>query len=93
MKKHDLIKRFEAGLDTGDPQYGETWLVDEQRTKDNVLYLQAYDANLWPCTNFSTWRQGYIEQVTEEILHDIGDLNVTIWLDDIKVRDYQEKSK
>ena len=37
------------------------WLYSEENSDENKLVFLSYDANLYPCSNFSTWNnyEGY----------------------------------
>ena len=59
MNKQQIIEKFAGGFTVGDSEFPDNFLLDKANTKDNQLWLLAYDANLMPATPFATWNTKY----------------------------------
>lgn len=84
-----MTEQYKAGFTKFGAHLIETidWLYDERYSTDTSLRLLAYDANLYPCPNFSTWTEEYKQEHVDFILDRCKDWHGEIWLDDVKIKD------
>lgn len=79
--------------DNGFDVYGKSdwadvnWLYNEKASNEKELLFQAYDANLWPLPNFSTWKdKNWKQKQIEKALKFTKDFTGEVWLDDTKIK-------
>lgn len=87
MNKLDIIHQFGAGFTVGDSQYPDNLFVDRANTKDNELWLLAYDANMTAAPNFETWDSDYQKQVIDQLRNDerLENTNLSVYIDGKRV--------
>ena len=82
-------EKYKAGFTKEGEHLIETidWLYDRDYSTDTSLHFLAYDANLYPCPNFSTWVDKYKQEHIDFILTRCRGWHGEIWLDDVKIKD------
>lgn len=87
MNKQQIIKEFAGGFTVGDSKFPDNFLLDKANTKDNQLWLLAYDANLMPATPFATWNTKYRKQIIQELkqYHKLKGSGLAVYIDGEKV--------
>ena len=64
------------------------WIYSNKHSTDSKLVFQAYDANLWPLPNFSTWLiDDWKQKQINKALLVTKDFAGEVWLDDTKVKE------
>lgn len=85
MKREQIIESTRGGFVVGDPNYEDNLVVNEDKTTNNFLYLDMYDANLWGadynnCT--PKYKQKIISQLANyETIKTLRQNGVTIAID------------
>lgn len=83
--KQDLLTRFKAGFETSGRFDEEKWRVDRYKTRDGELHLVIDNADKY--TEVSDWGADMIEYYRGEILPQLGDLPIEVWLGDVKIKE------
>lgn len=88
MTREELLEKYKAGDGIGEGYETEEWLLDDRpgTTDDNKLVLLAYDANMFPLPNFSTWQKEHRQKVTDYFLKKFSNESFEVWLDDMKIK-------
>lgn len=86
--KQDLLTRYKAGFETSGRFDKEKWRVDRYKTRDGELHLVVDNADKY--TEVSDWGTDMIEYYRGEILPQLGDLPIEVWLGDVKIKEATE---
>lgn len=82
--------QFKGGFtvrDDDEPMFSIEWVFDERETDPNKLQFLAYDANLWPMSDFETWTDEDFKKKNIEIaLKVTHDFTGAVWLDNTKIK-------
>lgn len=81
MDKQTLINTFKGGLTYGSDYETVELLLDEQRTMDDNLCLEAYDANLIGLPPYSRWSKSAQDKCKQEVLRQTKECNITVEVD------------
>lgn len=73
MERTDLIEALSSGIaySSANPWEAVEYLLEKRKTTDKKIVFSAYDSNLCPLPNFSTWNPDYRKQQTEFVLKSI----------------------
>lgn len=73
-----------------------TWILQEEESNGEKLVYYSYDANLFPCPNYSTWKETEFKErqknVALSLLKGIDkemwldDVDNEVWLDDVRIK-------
>lgn len=92
MTKKELKDKYKSGFEVCDEKCyacDVEWLFDDISSTPEKLCFQAYDANLWPMKDFSTWsgkawvKRKHIKAALERTKGFDGE----VWLDDVKIKE------
>lgn len=88
MNREELLGKYKAGDEIGEGYETEEWLLDDRpgTTGDNKIVLLAYDANMFPLPNFSTWQKKHRQKVTAYFLNKFSSESFEVWLDDVRIK-------
>ena len=84
----NLAEYFKGGFSIGRGFGTDEILLDEKRTKGNVLAFLCYDADLMPVPDISTWSEKGRKRVLDVVRERTNAINAEVWVDDVKVKDY-----
>lgn len=87
MTNQEIFEKFSGGFFIGDGYATIELLVNDKVRSDNILKLWAYDANLMPMPDFSTWRDEGRKEVIDYVLRRTKECNIEIWVDDMKIKE------
>lgn len=92
MTKEELKQKYKIGFVVCDKKCyacDVEWLFDEKASTSESLHFLAYDANLWPMKDFSTWKgQGWEkDKHIKAALQRTCDFDGEVWLDDVKIKE------
>lgn len=88
---NSLAGQFKGGFSIGQGFECVEVLLDEERTRGNMLAFVCYDADLFPLPNISDWRdKAYAKKITKVVLDHTATVNAEVWLDDVKIKNYSE---
>lgn len=87
MTKQQIIESFSGGVTVGKGMDAKELILDKKGSKDNVLSLQAYDANMMPLTEFSKWSDKAKRKLQKAINDAFKNINLTVLIDDVKVKE------
>ncbi|WP_215659360.1 hypothetical protein, partial [Secundilactobacillus kimchicus] len=85
MTKQKMLKLYAGGFVTGNGILEDNLLLDKDKTNGKELYLQAYDANLWPAPDFEVWSPKAKIQTIKELSEQLGDIDFDVYLDELLV--------
>lgn len=67
------------------------WCVSPAALSKNKLKFLAYDANLYPTPNFSTWGdEEFKQKQIDKALEFTKDFDGEVWLDDVRIKEKSE---
>lgn len=81
MDKQTLINTFKGGLTYGSSYETVELLLDKERTSDNELCLEAYDANLIGLPPYSRWSKSAQNECKQAVLRRTEPYNITVEVD------------
>lgn len=84
----NLAEYFKGGFSIGCGFDTDEILLDEKRTKGNILAFLCYDANLVPSPDISTWSEMGRKRVLDVVRERTNAINAEVWVDDVKVKNY-----
>lgn len=90
MSKEEIIENFKGGVTLGEGIDEEELLLDEKGSKNNTLSLQAYDANMMPSPDFSSWNPEYKNEIINAIKKAFKNINLNVLIDSVKVKERKE---
>ncbi len=78
-------------IETTDFYLTTFWILSRDSMSDNFLQFFAYDANLYPTPDFSTWKDNKFKQKQiKKALEFTKDFYGEVWLDDVKIKEKSE---
>lgn len=78
-------------IETTDFYLTTFWIPSRDSMSDNFLQFFAYDANLYPTPDFSTWKDNKFKQKQiKKALEFTKDFYGEVWLDDVKIKEKSE---
>lgn len=64
-----------------------TWMLQEEKSNDEKLVYYGYDASLFPCPYYSTWKETEFKERQKRVaLSLLKDVDKEIWLDDVRIK-------
>lgn len=86
-----LAEQFKGGFSIGQGFECVEVLLDEERTRGNILAFVCYDADLFPLPNISDWPdKAHAKKIMKVVLDHTATVNAEVWLDDVKIKNYSE---
>ena len=85
----EIMENIPKYIDTSGKHLIEnvTWILQEKESNDKRVVYYGYDANLFPCTNYSTWKETEFKERQKSVaLSVLKDVNREVWLDDVRVK-------
>lgn len=65
-----------------------TWILQEKESAGSKLVYFSYDANLWPCPDYSTWNETeFKDRQKIRVLEFLKGFDGEVWLDDVKIKE------
>jgi hypothetical protein len=88
-----LAEQFKGGFSIGQGFECVEVLLDEERTRGNILAFVCYDANLFPLPNISGWHdKAHAKKIIDVVRDRTASVSAEVWLDDVKIKEYMEDS-
>lgn len=84
--KQTLINIFKGGLTYGSGCETVELFLDKERTSDDKLCLEAYDANLISLPPYSRWSKSAQTKCQQAVLQQTEPYNITVEIDDTIVK-------
>lgn len=81
MDRQTLINTFRGGLTYGSGYETVELLLGKERTSDNKLCLEAYDANLIGLPPYSRWDKSAQDECKQAVLQRTEPYNITVEID------------
>lgn len=84
-----ILEKYKSGFDVHGKHDIETvnWLIDSKDSNETELFFMAYDANLYPMPDFSSWNNNEFKQKQiDAALKRTKDFDGEVWLDDVRIK-------
>ncbi len=80
-------EKYKGGFSNGLGYETVEFLLDEKDSNETKLMFQAYDANLCPLPDASTWTKKWLKKQTKFLSNAVSKEFIgELWLDDVLVR-------
>lgn len=86
MTNQELTDMFGGGFVIGNDETATELSFNDKVLTDNVLKFWAYDANMMPLPDFSTWNESYKDEVTSFVLGQTSSYDIDVWIDDTQIQ-------